>query len=263
MNATIDKPTKAMSKRQRIRKKRERRTITLANGDTAIDRPTGRDRTHTNQPQEDARKTALEARVRVYGLNTNEGQMKAIKKAIEPVRGSTFDRLVAAANDAKKQIRAAAEIDQRKAMDAAINPLCSDGVGNCIIALVPKSDQGKIRDTWHRLCAAQHNYHTRILGVTGNPQGSAIAMLPEPIQTDTGHTIDIRSAEEKDAGAKRAWAAAEASINALPVPQWKWAIRNAMNGGIDGQGGDVWRDGKPTARGRVLVQALVALAGDG
>ena len=209
----IEKPTKAISKRQRIARKRERRVITLANGDTAT-APIGQGQ---RKPPEDARKTALHGRVRVFG------------------------------------------IDGADAVKRAANPLCGSGVGMCIIALA--KDQAATADTWHRLCAAQHNYRTRILGLSGTPQGSAIAMLPEPMQTDTGHSIDIRSADEKNDGAKRAWAAVEAAINALPVPQWKWAIHNAMNGWIDGMGGDVWRDGCPTARGRVLVQALVALGG--
>lgn len=211
MNAMIDKPTKAVSKRQARARKRERRTITLANGETAT-APIGQGQ---RKAPEDARKTAAQARVRVFGMT-----------------GADADR-------------------------AALNPLCGSGVGQCIIALA--EDQAATKDTWNRLCAAQHNYRTRILGLSGNPQGSAIAMQPDAMQADTGHTIDIRSADEKDEGAKRAWANAEASINALPVPQWKWAIRSAMDGGIDGMGGDVWRDGQPTSRGKVLVQALVAL----
>lgn len=211
----IEKPTKAMSKRQRRARAKERRTISLANGDTAT-APIGQGQ---RKATEDVRNPALQARVRVFGIMGED------------------------------------------AIDRAKNPLAGSGVGQCILAIIAPRDQATVSDTWHRICSAQHNYRTRILGMTGNPQGSAIAMLPEPMQTDTGHTIDIRSPEEKDAGAKRAWSAVDASINALPVPQWKLAIRNALSGGIDGQGGEVWRDGKPTHRGVVLVQALAALGG--
>lgn len=122
-------------------------------------------------------------------------------------------------------------------------------------------DQAATAQTWRAIITAQHNYRTRILGQTGYPKGAAIAMVPDRMEADTGHTIDIRTADEKDAAAKRAWASWEAAIKALPMPQWIWAIRNALNGGMDGEGGDVWRDGQPTARGRVLVDALVAVGG--
>ena len=211
MNAMqTEKPTKARSKRQRRARKRE---IALAGGDSAPNRPTGRDRRHTNQPAEDARTVAIAARIRVHGI----------------------------------------------AADAATSPLCTDAVDRCIMALA--KDQAATAQTWRAIITAQHNYRTRILGQTGYPKGAAIAMVPDRMEADTGHTIDIRTADEKDAAAKRAWATWEAAIKALPVPQWIWAIRNALTGGMDGAGGDVWRDGQPTACGRVLVDALVAVAG--
>ena len=206
---TITKPTKARTKAARRRKSK----ISLANGDTANSRPTGRDRRHTNQPAEDARTVALAARVRVHGI----------------------------------------------AADAATSPLCTDAVDRCIMALA--KDQAAVAQTWRAIITAQHNFRTRILGQTGYPKGAAIAMVPDRMEADTGHTIDIRTADEKDAAAKRAWALWESAIKALPVPQYIWAIRNALNGGMDGEGGDVWRDGQPTARGRVLVDALVAVGG--
>ena len=58
------------SKAERKRKARESRErfISLAGGETVPQRPTGRDRTHTNKPAEDPRKTALEARCRKSGI---------------------------------------------------------------------------------------------------------------------------------------------------------------------------------------------------
>lgn len=145
------------------------------------------------------------------------------------------------------------------AADNATSPLCTDAVDRCIMALA--KDQAAVAQTWRSIITAQHNYRTRILGQTGYPKGAAIAMVPDRIDADTGHTIDVRTADEKDAAAKRAWASWEAAIKALTVPQYIWAIRNALNGGMDGEGGDVWRDGHPTPRGRVLVDALVAIGG--
>ena len=140
---------------------------------------------------------------------------------------------------------------------AASGVLAGSGVGLCIAALA--KDVPAISTLWASLSASQHNYRTRIIGVTGHPKGSNIAMLPEPMQTDTGHTIDTRTADERDAAAKRSWLAWAAAIKALPVPQYRWAIENALDGGINGLGCDVWQDGKPTYRGVRLVKALEAL----
>lgn len=56
--------TKARTKSQRRRKGK----ITLPGGEEASARPTGRDRRHTHQPQEDARLPMLTARARQQGL---------------------------------------------------------------------------------------------------------------------------------------------------------------------------------------------------
>ena len=140
---------------------------------------------------------------------------------------------------------------------AAMAALAGSGAGLCITALA--KDVPAISDLWASLSASQHNYRTRVLGLSGNPKGSNIAMLPEPMQTDTGHSIDTRTPDERDAAAKRSWLAWTAAIKALPVLQYRWAIHNALDGGINGLGGDVWQEGKPTYRGVRLVKALEAL----
>lgn len=207
------KPTKAVAKRRRLARKRERRTITLAGGDVAMASVTQGQRPKA----EDPRKPALAARVRVFGIGGSD-----------PV-------------------------------EAAKDPMCGSGVGMCIRHIVAPADRATVWATWQRLCTAQHNYRTRILGLSGHPQGSAIAMQSDAIQVDTGHSVDMRTPEERDIAAKRAWVAVTLAYNALPVPQMVWAIRAALSGGMDGMGGDVWVEGKPNARGRVLVQALVVL----
>ena len=55
-------------------RKRRKKRITLPGGQSVPQRPTGRDRTHTNQPQEDARMTALTARARQHGITTDEAK---------------------------------------------------------------------------------------------------------------------------------------------------------------------------------------------
>ena len=61
--------TKARSKAQRRRK-----SITLPGGEIAPQRPTGRDRRHTNQPAEAADKPALAVRARLSGCTVEEAR---------------------------------------------------------------------------------------------------------------------------------------------------------------------------------------------
>lgn len=71
------------SKAERRARKRAARRITLAGGAQIDQRPTGRDRTHTNQP-EDARRTALEARCRIVGQSATKDALRA---STAPLRG--------------------------------------------------------------------------------------------------------------------------------------------------------------------------------
>lgn len=208
--------TKARTTAAKRRAKRERRPISLANGETAANPARGTDRRGTNAP-EDAASVALQARARIFGGKVTQEAQSACKAA-----------------------------------------LAGCDMGRCLLSLHPlAADHLPLWDVWQAMGAAQANYRARILGTSGQPQGAAIAMIPEPMQTDTGHTVDIRTAEERDAAAKAAQAYWARMLAALPSPQHRWALRPAM----DAVEGALWRDCAPTARGRVAVQALVLLAG--
>jgi len=139
----------------------------------------------------------------------------------------------------------------------ATSPLYGCDMGRCIIALHPRAaDHMPLWDVWQSLNASRANYHARILSCTGNPQGAAIAMIPEAMQADTGHTVDLRTAEEKDASAKRAHAYWRSLMAKLPTPQHRWALMPAQ----DADEGALWRDRAPTAWGVAAVASLVLLA---
>lgn len=208
MTAT-QKMTKGTSKAQR--RKKARRAVSLANGETAPNR----DNQGGRPVQEDAATVVLRARCNRYGLTG--------KDAMSLARSVVFD---------------------------------SD-VGACIHRIIG-DDWQTVHGVWRHLLASNANYKTRYIGQTGNPQSSAIAYVSEPMQSDTGHTVDTRSPEERDIAAIRSWDHWEAAINMLPAPQFKWAIRNALGDGFGGA--EVWRDRQPTTTGRVVVQALVHLA---
>ena len=147
----------------------------------------------------------------------------------------------------------------KDAMERAKSAIFDTDVGACIDKLAGE-DVDRTSGVWDHISASYANWRTRYLGQTGNPQSSAIAYVSEPMQTDTGHTIDTRSPEERNIAAIRSWGHWEAAINALPAPQYKWAIRRALGDGFGGA--EVWRDRQPTTTGRIVVQALVILANE-
>lgn len=63
-----------MTKARTKGRKRRERKITLPGGQSVAHRPTGRDRSHTNQPKEDAALVALAARARLTGCTIEEAR---------------------------------------------------------------------------------------------------------------------------------------------------------------------------------------------
>lgn len=148
---------------------------------------------------------------------------------------------------------------RRRLCDAdAADVLHESDMGRCILALATGDDLRELRDAWGALCAARANFRTRIVGQTGNPQGAAIAMMSEPTETDPSLRVDLRTAEQRDADARRVWDEWDARICALPTPQHKRAIRGALDG-FTGEG-RLWRDKLPTPTGLAAVAALRLLA---
>lgn len=136
----------------------------------------------------------------------------------------------------------------------ALDPILGTDMGKCIRALTSGEDRRALVEAWAAISAARRNYLLRIIGKTGEPQNSAMPLIHEAIETDQSLTVDLRSAEERDRAAIRAWDAWSAAIQSLPVPQMKWAIRGALDGFL-GEG-KLWADSEPTAIGRTAVTAL-------
>jgi len=189
-------------------KKRARklRSITLPGGESAKSRATGRDRRHTNQPDNEPPPIHA-ARARLCALDAG-------------------------------------------------NVLHESDMGRCILALSSGQERADLSDVWAALSAARRNYRLRCIGQSGSPQGAAIGMIPEPMQTDPSLRVDLRTPDERDAAAKRAWAEWQARIAALPTPQHIWALRGALDGFM-GEG-RLW-DGQPTRHGVSAVAALKLL----
>lgn len=141
------------------------------------------------------------------------------------------------------------------ALDAG-NVLHESDMGRCILALSSGQERADLSDAWAALSAARRNYRLRYIGQSGSPQGAAIGMVPDPMQTDPSLRVDLRTPDERDQAAKRAWAEWQGRIAALPTPHHIWALRGALDGFM-GEG-RLW-DGNPTRYGAAAVSALKLL----
>lgn len=140
----------------------------------------------------------------------------------------------------------------------ALQPLCGTDLGLCIHAMTTGQERHDLANAWAAMSASHRNYRTLIIGRTGDPQGAAIPMLPEPMETDPSLRVDLRTQAQREEAAKRAWHEWWRKIEALPVPSLKWALSGALNGFMGEDA--LWRDQAPTATGRTAVMALRMVA---
>lgn len=137
---------------------------------------------------------------------------------------------------------------------ACTAPVAGSAEGRCILALTGP-DWSEPWQTWCAISAARETYEARYLGASASPQGAAVALMPEPMETDPSLRIDIRTAEERDTAAVRAWDAWDAAIRRLPIHQ-RWAVRAAV---LRYTAPDLWRDAIPTPAGRAFAHGLASL----
>lgn len=141
--------------------------------------------------------------------------------------------------------------------DAARQILSTD-MGLCINALAKGDELADLSEAWAAISAAWRNHRLLVTGSTGDPQGAAIAMVPDKMETDPSLRVDLRTHDERVTAAKAAKAAWDAKIKALPVPNMRWALRGALEGFM-GEA-RLWRDRQPTNEGRLAVEALRRVA---
>jgi len=142
-------------------------------------------------------------------------------------------------------------------VEDARDVLAADDMGRCIRAMRPgNEDRRGLLTVWQGLSAAKWNWQKRITGTNQNPQAAALAMLPEPMQTDTGHSVDLRTADERDESAIRVWHHWLALLMELPPGE-----RHALRGHLDGYGMAIWcaDTHAPTRTGTLAVKALAKL----
>lgn len=60
-------------------------------------------------------------------------------------------------------------------------------------------------DTWQGFAKAERTYRLRYLGQSGTAKGASIAMVPDRMETDKSPTIDMRTQEQRDREAVANW----------------------------------------------------------
>lgn len=108
---------------------------------------------------------------------------------------------------------------------------------------------------WQAWCQSELNYLTRIIGTTGQPKGASIAAIPDKIETDTGHTVDLRTADERDRDAVRAYMRWRGYLGHLAT-----ADVTALHQARREDGPALWRYRRPTRHGLATLEALKRLA---
>lgn len=144
--------------------------------------------------------------------------------------------------------------DPRAARSRAAAPWLGCDLGRVMNASLNQDQCSAAWSVWQAFCAAERNYRTRILGITGDPQNSAITILPEKLQADDGHTIDTRTADERDRDAVNAWMRWRGYVGCLTSTDASLLFLAERD-----QGRDLWRHREPTPRGLQTLSALIAL----
>lgn len=142
-------------------------------------------------------------------------------------------------------------------VEDARDVLAADDMGRCIRYMRPGTeDRRALLTVWQGLCASWANYCARCLSIAPTPQAAALPMLPEPMQTDQGYRIDLRTPSERDEAARRVWIDWIGALMDLPADE-----RHALRGHLQGYGAEVWDPDalQPTRHGAMAVKALAAL----
>lgn len=114
----------------------------------------------------------------------------------------------------------------------------------------------RLWSVWQGWCAAERTYRVRYIGQTGEAKGAAIAMVPDKMEADTGHTIDARTGDERDRDAVNTWMRWQGYLGMLPSVESATLLHQARRE----DGPPLWLDRKPTVYGGATLHALRLLA---
>ncbi|MGB1216029.1 MAG: hypothetical protein ACPG4X_21890 [Pikeienuella sp.] len=137
-----------------------------------------------------------------------------------------------------------------------MDPLLGCEMGRVVHFYYERPAASRLWDTWQAYCGAERTYRMLKIGATGDPQGAAIQMVPEPMQTDQSLRVDMRDEEQRLRDAVSNYMRWQGFLGMLLVRGRAGALRQAERG----IGKPLWQEGSPTQAGLFAVQALNELA---
>mgnify|MGYP000085429732 CR=1 FL=1 len=144
----------------------------------------------------------------------------------------------------------------RKDQEDAANPMLSHPMGYVIQSECKKDHAAILWDVWQRYSMAERTYRMLYLGTTGDPQGAAIAMVPDKMQTDQSFNVDLRTREERERQAVASWMRWQGYLGQMGA-----VAASTLRKAERGDGKPLWDDAKPTYQGRCALTSLSVLAG--
>jgi hypothetical protein len=142
-------------------------------------------------------------------------------------------------------------------VEEARDILASEPIGRCIRYMRPGlQDRRDLMDVYMSISAAWTNVIERVFGLKVSAQSASLPMLPEPMQTDPSLRVDLRTADERNAAARRVWSEWSAAFRKLPPD-----ASATLTASIEDRGLHLWDSDahRPTAKGALAVKALAGL----
>jgi len=149
--------------------------------------------------------------------------------------------------------RLAGVVATKDTLNAATAPHMGAQLGLALERICTADEIKSAWMTWQGFCAAERTYRIRYIGQSGDAKGAAIAMVPDKMQTDQSHSVDLRDSEQRDRDAKSNWRRWRGYLSHLSARERQLIIHAERDGRA------LWENAGPTQRGRDTVAALMRL----
>ena len=145
---------------------------------------------------------------------------RSIEARQEQVQGVIHNVPLQTVEEMREVVRAArARHMQMQASAAMDEPMMGEEAGRAItIGAADEHEANQLWETFKLIDASDEAFSRRVLGKPRFPNVAKMEMLPERMETRPDDRIDVRTADEKAADAKRSWASWCELLGSLHMP---------------------------------------------